>query len=255
MKKYNEVCQTIRFVIGCLLAAWIIWILFGRSASAQEYRGFDVIELKDSINEIVVIRMSPAEYDFNLLCSNQFDRSFRTGHDWAVEENQLAVINAGMYMANGKSVGYMKNYLYVSNPTVNSYNCILAFNPKYPNISPVMIIDKTCDAWNSLLDSYYTYVQGIRMIDTHQNNCWTQQPSVTRSMSSVGVDKAGNVLFMYSKKRITGHDFVDMILASDLDIYNALYMDGGVPAGVYIKGSSVDYMEYPIPNVIGVTRK
>jgi hypothetical protein len=177
-----------------------------------------------------------------------------------------------MYQRDNKTnVGYMKDFDFINNGSLNKNNCILAFNRKSNDVVPVQIIDRQCQDWETLKTKYNSFTQSIRMVDCHQNNCWSQQDKKWSTVA-IGMDKKGNVLFLFSRFPYTVHNFIDILLAAPIELYNAMYLEGGPPASFYVncndtvveKVGSYEsrYFEnddntvfWPLPNVIGVRRR
>ena len=154
---------------------------------------------------------------------------------------------------------------------MNHDNAMLAFNRKTEEVAEIQIIDLRCQDWNVLKDQYYTYIQGIRMVDCKQKNRWSIQPKEW-SMVIIGMDKRGNVLFIFSRSPYRVHDLIEMILDLPLNIYNAMYLEGGPEASLYIKSHDFEFKGFGsyetdfylddsnddfwlIPNVIGIVKK
>jgi phosphodiester glycosidase len=85
----------------------------------------------------------------------------------------------------------------------------------------------------------------------------------------VGVDSTGRFLMIHSRSPISTHDFIDQLLDLPLDLYNAMYVEGGVEAQLAVEtentqlefsgGFKSSLLEnelssgaWPIPNVIAV---
>jgi uncharacterized protein YigE (DUF2233 family) len=224
--------------------------------------------------EITILKIDPAFYDFSLHSAKEAGEESRTVQQWANDYGLVAVINAGMYQEDGvTNVGYMRNFGFVNNGKLNKNNAILAFNRKSTNdlLPSVQIIDLQCQYWQALKDKYNSYTQSIRMVDCHQKNCWSKQDKHW-SIAAIGIDKQGNVLFLFSRYPYTVHDFIDTLLEAPINLFNAMYLEGGPPASLYINtnGTKLEqvgsyeslYFEtydndrfWPLPNVIGVRRK
>lgn len=192
--------------------------------------------------------------------------------EWAKKYGLVAAVNAGMYQADGISnVGYMRNFNHVNNGHLNKYQAVLAFNPVDGSPPEVQIIDRQCQDFGSLKDKYSTLVQNIRMISCRQVNVWASQEEMW-SIASLGIDTSGNVLFIFSESPYTVHDFIDILLGLPLSIHNAMYLEGGTEAALYLStgsftleksGSGMLGAPSPagnpstrlLPNIIGVVKK
>ena len=184
--------------------------------------------------------------------------------EWAEKYNLLAVINAGMYQKDGyTSVGYMRNYAHINNPHINHYQAVLAFNPVDGGLPPVHIIDRECQDFSKLRASYQTLLQGIRMISCEGSNVWKQQAEKW-STAAVGIDKDGNALFIFGETPASVHDLINALLSLPIAIHNAMYLEGGQPAALYVanEGFEIDLRGQNdlapaavVPNVLGIVRK
>ncbi len=222
--------------------------------------------------KITILKIDPKLYGFQIHSAKEKDSPILTAPQWAKNKNLIAVINAGMFAGDGETnMGYMKHYDFVNNARLNKDNAILAFNPKKSDLPPFQIIDLKCQNWEHLKSQYNSYSQSIRMVDCYQNNRWAQQPKKW-SISVMGTDKIGNALFIFCRSPYTVHDFIDFLLKSDLNLKNAMYLEGGPEASFYLnhKGFRVEKFgsyetgfnendENPtfwqIPNIIAVVHK
>jgi hypothetical protein len=111
------------------------------------------------------------------------------------------------------------------------------------------------------------------MIDCNQKWVpWKPRIPISSSMSVLGTDKKGNILFVFTRSPYTANQMSQMLLSLPLKIYSVMYLDGGPEAVLYVSagdtliekvGSWVsrtyptdknNYM-WELPNVIGVKRK
>lgn len=225
-------------------------------------------------SRITVLRIDPARFALKLLAAKELGGARMTARQWAGEYGLVAAINAGMYQEDGlTSVGYMRNFDRVNNSHVNPNQAVLAFNRKTGNdgLPEAQIIDRTCQDFEALRHSYDTLVQSIRMVSCGQKNVWDPQAR-SWSMAAVAMDKAGRVLFVISRSPFTVHDFINILLALPLELHNAMYLEGGPKASLYVSANGTEiekigrfetiFLEsdtnapaLPLPNVIGVVRK
>ncbi|MBC7865022.1 MAG: phosphodiester glycosidase family protein [Bacteroidia bacterium] len=225
-----------------------------------------------SDSKISILKIEPAYYKFSLVSAKEKNESAKTAKEWATDKKLIAVINAGMFLEDGKTnTGFMKNFNFINNSKLNSDNTITAFNRKDTTVPFAQIIDRECQSWDSLKEKYNSFTQGIRMIDCKQKNKWAQQDKKW-SMVIIGKDKKGNMLFIFSRSPYTVHDFIDILLKLPIEIYNAQYLEGGPEASFYLdcKGTQVEKFGsyetgfnenddnkqfWKIPNVIGISKK
>lgn len=223
-------------------------------------------------SKITILKIDPFKYNFNLFSAKKKGENVRTAQVWADHKKQIAVINAGMYQGDyATNVGYMKNHDFINNGNFNNDNTITAFNRKDESVPEIQIIDLKCQNWEELKDKYDSFTQSIRMIDCYQKNRWSRQDKKW-SMVVIGMDKEGNALFIFTRSPYSVHDFINILLGSSLDLYNAMYLEGGPEASFYLnhEGISVEKMGsyetgfnlnddnnefWRIPNIIGITKK
>jgi len=225
-----------------------------------------------SDSKITILKISPKDYEFKLITAKELDRQSRTAKQWCKKENLIAAINAGMFQEDGlTNVGYMKNFDFINSRIRNHFNTILAFNRIESDVPEIQIIDLKCQDWEKLKTKYNCYSQGIRMINCMQVNMWSQQAKKW-SMVVIGIDKNGNVLFIFTRSPYSVHDFIDILLSFDISLYNAMYLEGGPEASFYFSYKNFEIEKFgsfetdfffsddndrawAIPNVIGIKRK
>jgi Phosphodiester glycosidase len=220
--------------------------------------------------KITILRVDPAYWQFGLLTADQHGERARTARQWATEFGQTAVVNAGMFQQDGlTNVGYMKCDTRINNSRFNDDNTLIAMEPSDTKLPKVQIIDRECQNWKQLVTQYKYVTQGIRMVDCYRKNRWSEQPRMW-SMVVMGMDKAGRALLIYCRSPYTVHTFVDMLLGLEIDLKNAMYLEGGPEASLYLKTPDCEFEGYgsyetgffesdkndrawPIPNVIGIS--
>lgn len=219
---------------------------------------------------ITVVKVAPGDFSLRLLCASELGKEKLTTKEWCERHKLVAAANAGMFQEDGlTSVGFMKNFKHVNNPKLGRANTVLAFNPVDEGVPQVQIIDRECQDFNGLRHKYQTFVQSIRMISCDGQNVWSRQNSKWSTLA-IGMDSAGDILFMFSKAPHSVHDFIEIILSLPLSLKSAMYLEGGPQASLYLstpkltlelngawEGFEENAIQFslPIPNVIGITRK
>lgn len=222
--------------------------------------------------KITVVRIDPAYWQFSLLTARLQGGRARTAKQWATDFKQTAVVNAGMFQMDGlTNVGYMKCGTQINNPRFNDDNTLIAFEPDDVALPRFQIIDRECQDWKTLVTKYRFVTQGIRMVDCKRTNRWAEQPRKW-SMVVMGMDKAGRALMIFCRSPYSVHTFIDMLLALDIDLRRAMYLEGGPEASLYLKTPDCEFDGYgsfetgffesddndrawPIPNVIGISKR
>jgi Phosphodiester glycosidase len=223
--------------------------------------------------KIVAVKIDPRHYAFRLLCASELGGIRLTTREWCKRYNLVSAVNAGMYQKDGfTNVGFMKNFSHLNNPRLNStYKAVLAFNRVDLTVPEIQIIDLKCQDFEELKPKYHTFVQNIRMISCKQENVWSKQDN-RWSLAVWGVDKSGHTMIVFSEAPYSGHDFNNILLSLPLFTFNAMYLEGGPEANLFLshKGVELDRVGIHettlneggvrvgarvIPNVIGVVKK
>jgi uncharacterized protein YigE (DUF2233 family) len=240
--------------------------------------GLEVAELEGprgvtGDGKITVVRIDPARFELRLLnASAPGEGSLRTARAWAGRAGAVAAINASMYQEDYRtSTGLMRTRAHVNHRGVSRDKAVLAFEPSVVGVAPVRIIDRECEDLDASGKAYATLVQSIRMVSCDRRNVWA--PSDRRfSTAAIGVDGKGHVLFVHARSPWPVHQLVDALLALPLDLRQAMYVEGGPEAQLYVRGggrelekvggfeSSLGEMTdnrdaWPIPNVVAAVRK
>jgi len=265
------------------LCLWVLFISYDGICQSGPWRKVDEglflahldppyeSPIKDS--KITVLKIDPMYYSFRLLCASEFGKARLTTKEWCNRYHLISAINAGMYQKDGfTNVGYMKNFSHLNNSRLNStYQAVLAFNRVNDDVPQIQIIDLKCQEFEKLKSKYQTFIQNIRMISCNQENVWSKQDK-RWSLAVLGLDKGGNVLFIFSEAPYSGHDFNNLLLSLPISIFNAMYLEGGREASLYLSANGLEldmagisetgFNESPIrsganpiPNVIGIIKK
>ena len=281
MKNFSFSLGTFVVLLGV-----VAWTVFPPSISICEEspwrkvdEGLSVAEFDSPMksnaqdSRITIVRIDPKLYSFKLLCASEHGRTKMTARNWCEKFSLIAAVNAGMYQQDGfTNVGLMKTFNHVNNQRLNNvYKAVLAFNRLEPKIPEIQIIDLKCQDFEMIGSKYQTLIQNIRMIGCHQENVWAKTNQLW-GMAVFGIDKSGNALFIFTEAPYSGHDFANVLLSLPLSIFNALYLEGGFEANLFLSWNGVELervgaretglqedspraVSRPIPNVIGITKK
>ena len=281
MKNFSFSLGTFVVLLGV-----VAWTVFPPSISICEEspwrkvdEGLSVAEFDSPMksnaqdSRITIVRIDPKLYSFKLLCASEHGRTKMTARNWCEKFSLIAAVNAGMYQQDGfTNVGLMKTLNHVNNQRLNNvYKAVLAFNRLEPKIPEIQIIDLKCQDFEMIGPKYQTLIQNIRMIGCRQENVWAKTNQLW-GMAVFGIDKSGNALFIFTEAPYSGHDFANVLLSLPLSIFNALYLEGGFEANLFLSWNGVELervgaretglqedspraVPRPIPNVIGITKK
>jgi hypothetical protein len=232
---------------------------------------FDGPEVDGITGTISIVRIDPARFELRLLnASAPGEGVTRTARSWAERVGASAAINASMYQEDYRtSVSLMRSRDHVNQRRVSKDRAVLAFDPVASGVPHVRMIDRDCDALETAGQAYATLVQSIRMISCHRKNVWA--PSERRfSTAAIGVDGKGRVLFVHARAAWPVHDLVNALLALPIDLRQAMYVEGGPEAQLFVRGggqshewvgaferlpSAQNREAWPVPNVIAAVRR
>ena len=246
------------------------WTVLEKGLALAVFEAPKKSRLGDS--KITVVRIDPRYFKFKLLTSQLEGGERRSAGQWARRHGLVAAINAGMFQRGRPlPVGFTK----VDGRRINNHltrdKAVFAFGRVAKGLPRVQIIDRGCQSFKSLRRKYRSLLQSIRMIDCHGNNRWSQQ-NRQWSTAAIAMDRRGRVLLIHCRSPYSVHDLIVMLLALPLDIKNAMYLEGGPEATLYLKSGKVSFekvgsfetsfmehndnrVAWPLPDVIGVTRR
>ncbi len=226
--------------------------------------------LGDSL--IRILRTDTHYFSLRLLNATSRDQGKRRSmKNWANENELVAAINASMYQKDMmSSVSYMKTRQHTNSNWVSKDKTILAFDPTDKSLPPVRIIDRDCEDFDKLRRSYGTLIQSIRMVSCQGANMWGRQTKMW-STAAIGLDRQDRVLFIHVRSPYTTHDLTNMLLKLPIGLKQAMYVEGGADAQLYINTGKEKHefigsyssgsrehdeniFSHPVPNVLGLVR-
>ena len=224
-------------------------------------------------SRVRVLRIDPGRFELRLLnASAPGQGKSLPAKEWCRRNGLVAAINAAMYQADHRtSVSLMRTRGHVNNPSLSRDKTILAFDPLAEGLPPVKILDRECGDFEAWKGRYGTLVQSIRMLTCRGENVWSRQPRKW-STAAIGTDGDGKVLFLHVRSPYATHDLIEILRGLPLGLSRLMYAEGGREAQLYVRGAEREceflgsgetgldsndgiQMAWPIPNVIGVSRK
>jgi hypothetical protein len=227
-------------------------------------------------SKLTIIKIDPSKFEFQLLTSTQYGGKARTAPCWAEEFEMEIIVNTGMYgpAKNLPNKGYLKNFNHLNNPEISEYyNAMMVLHPKDTTKLPFEIIDLTCKSWDSIKGCYYSFCQGMRMLDC--DGCpmaWDKRPGQSCSMVITATDVDRNIYFIFTRSPYTHQTMIKFLMELPFNLRQTIYLEGGPEASLYVntgKDTISRYGSYiskswenddndhfwEIPNVIGIRKK
>lgn len=224
---------------------------------------------------ITIVKIDPQKYTLKLLCASEQGEPEGgiTVPKWVKKYKLLGAVNAGMYQTDFMSnVGYMQNYSHLNNKHISSkYQSFALFNPKSTTTPPFKMIDSDLKDIKKEMKKYNTVIQNLRLIRAPGTNRWGQQAKKWSEVA-LGIDREGNMLWIFSRYPYTMHDFNKHLLSFNIGIVAAHHLEGGPEASLYLNHKGVQIAEagsyetsfnenddksgyWAVPNVIGIVKK
>jgi hypothetical protein len=219
---------------------------------------------------IAVVRVDPARFELKLLnASAPGEGHPRSVRDWAFRAGASAAINASLYQADWRTAtGLMRTRDHVNHARVGKDRAVLAFDPLASGVPAVRLVDLACEPLEPAAQLYGSLVQSIRMVSCQRAGVWA--PSERRfSTAAVGVDGAGRLLLIHARSPWPVHQLVAALLAAPIDLRQAMYVEGGPEAQLYVRGGGTELLRLgatehglelpgggpPVPNVLAAVRR
>lgn len=220
--------------------------------------------------KIAAVRLDPGIFELRLLNSSAPGQGVPlSARGWAEKAGASAVINASMYQEDYRTaVSLMRTREHVNQRRISRDRAALVFDPLDAALPRVRMVDRDCDDLDAATRAYGTVIQSIRMVSCERKNVWA--PSARRtSVAAVGVDGRGWVLFLHARSAWPVHELVDALLAMPLDLRQAMYVEGGPEAQLFVRGGGTELERlgvfeaaqaetkegWPVPNVIAAVRR
>jgi hypothetical protein len=223
-------------------------------------------------SKITVLRIDPKLWQIEFMgISRTGETRGHTGREWCESHHLAAAINAGMFDTDYKThLGYLAAGDHLHNGRINKYQSVAAFDPRRDSLPRFHIFDLDVPGTNipGILKDYASAIQNLRLVKRPGSNQWERQGR-SWSEAALGEDRAGRILFIFSRAPFSMHDFNRELLAANIGLVAAQHLEGGPEAQLYLHVGQVE-MEmfgsyetsfrednsnatpWPVPNVLGV---
>lgn len=217
-----------------------------------------------------LVRADPRRYPLRLLAARTVGGGRRPLPKWAAEFGLIGLVNASMYREDDHSTGLLvasgQAMTEIDNREMSGY---LAFDPVRPEDPPVVVGGRACPGFDLdvLRSRYRSVVQNYRLLDCDAKPIAWKDEKVY-SAAALGIDGAGNIVFVASRPPHRMADFAAMLVAPEVGLRAALYVEGGPEVSLYVQAGGRTFEEigsyesgfqeddgnrafWPIPNVVG----
>lgn len=222
--------------------------------------------------EITVVRVDPRRFVFRFL-SEVVDGPRRTLPRWVRDHHLVGGINAGMFMSDGRSVGYMmRDDVALSARRPATFRGVIALDPRATTDAAVRLGGDGCGGDVDSLRRAYRSILQVRevLIDcSGQPRSWSTR---RYSAAALGMDTRGNVVLVHVRTAYPMNVLARMLTDLNLGLRGLTYLEGGPEASLVVADGETRVSEmgswedgfnpnddnrvfWDLPNVIGFTRR
>jgi hypothetical protein len=217
---------------------------------------------------VTLARIDPARYRM-VVRTAAHDGGPRPVPQWAADFHLAAVTNSSMFQDDRRSIGMLATSDAVNNGGDNpKLGGFLFFDPVNDKDPPVLMTGRTCSGFDlaALRKRYRGVVQNYRMLECDGAAIPWADPKIF-SAAVLAVDRDGWVVMAHSRAPLRMSDLARLLAAPSLRLTQALYLEGGPEASLYVKAGGAEVAEvgsfetgfhddtnrvfWDIPNVIG----
>lgn len=234
-------------VVAALVIASALAILFVPRApptSAQDGPGIVVehvtlprapeVDVGDRI--ATVVRVDVRRYAFRFLTESH-DGPRRPMSEWVRDFHLAGGINAGMFLASGRSCGYLRARGEVrSDRSPPGWDAVIGFDPSGPGAERFAVGGAGCSRdLDDMRGAFASVLQGRRMLVDCQGRATTSWRTNRFSSALLGVDRAGRAVLVHTRTPYRMQHLAPMLAAPELGIRGLAYMEGGPEATVMVE--------------------
>ncbi|MGF1467564.1 MAG: phosphodiester glycosidase family protein [Sandaracinaceae bacterium] len=220
---------------------------------------------------ITVVRVDPARIGVRLLSESAHGRR-RPLPEWVEDHDLVGGINAGMFLPDGRSVGYLMDRGEVrSDRRPGSFEAVLGFHPR-PDGAPIRVAGPGCGGGiDDVRRTHRSVLQAKRVMISCRGQArrWRTRRF---SAAAVGVDRHGHLVLVHVRTPYRMGVLSRMLVDLDLGLRGLAYMEGGPEASLVVRTDTEDvalmgswedgfYPEdtnrafWDLPNVLGLVRR
>jgi hypothetical protein len=185
-----------------------------------------------------VVRADPARFKLRVLTAAR-DGSSHPAPAWRETFHLAAVINAGMFHADGTPVGLIvENGVAVGGDNKKFFG-VLAFDPRSPDDPPAVLTGRDCPGFDlaALRKHYLSLVEDQRLLGCDGAALPWGDPK-RYSAAAIGLDRSGRIVLLHARTAVTMTELSRALATKELDLAGALFLEGGPEASLVAKGEA-----------------
>lgn len=217
---------------------------------------------------ITIVRVDPAHFQFRFL-NESHEGKRRPLPSWVRDHGLIGGINAGMFLPDGRSCGYLRQKGVVrSNRSPSKFTGVIGFDP-LGGLAPFAVGGNVCPRrlpWFKL--HYGSVLQGYRVMVNCRGRAMEWPHTRRFSMAAIGVDQEGQVTLVHVRTPYRPTVLNRMLADPAIGLRGLIYMEGGPEASLFVKAGGETVREigswedgfnpnddnhefWDLPNVIG----
>lgn len=215
-----------------------------------------------------LVRVDPRRYAFRFLGEGH-EGARRPLDAWVRDFSLAGGINAGMFMPNGRSVGFMmQDGAIRSNRRPRTFDAAIGIGGPGAR-TPLAIGGPGCEGSLARFErTFGTVLQTRKLLVDCEGRARPWDNRRRYSMSAFGVDREGRAVLVHVRTPYRMEDLARMLAAPELGLRGLAYMEGGPEASVVVHAEGVRVREmgsyedgfnpnddnralWDLPNIIG----
>lgn len=217
---------------------------------------------------ITIVRVDPTRYAFRFLTESHEGKR-RPLPEWIRSHGLTGGINAGMFLPDGRSCGFLRQKGEVrSDRRPAKFDGVIGFDP-LGTLPAFVVAGRGCSkGFGWVRKNFDSMLQGYRVMVDCRGRA-VEWPHKRRfSAAGIGVDRDGHAVLVHSRTPYQPKVLNSMLAHPSLGIRGLVYVEGGPEASLFVKSGSHAVSEmgswedgfYPsdnnhdfwdLPNIIG----
>lgn len=218
---------------------------------------------------ITIVRVDPSRYRFRLFTESH-DGSRRPLPRWIGDENLTGGINAGMFLPDGRTVGFsMVDGVVRSNRRPAMFTAVVGLDPVTAASSRLAMGGEGCAVdLDGLRRTHRSVLQVRKLLLSCQGEPLSWPNRRRYSAAAFGIDEHGHAVLVHCRTPYRMDELSEMLHDLDPGLRALAFMEGGPEASLIVRGGSVNVAEvgsyedgfnenddnrafWDLPNIIG----
>jgi uncharacterized protein YigE (DUF2233 family) len=195
---------------------------------------------------VAVLRVDPARWRLDLFHRSEPSAAGRArdADGWQQLTGAAVVLNAGQYYPDQSPMGiFLKEGRNLGSRLLPKWKGVLAAEPRGPGHPPATILDLERELFHPERSPFRVALQSFMLLDRGGRKR-VRRSDWHASRSAVAVDRQGRLLLVHTEGAWTLWDLADWMARSDLEVRDALSMDGGFEAQMCVRTGGFEYVSF-----------